>query len=360
MVYYPNFVLCGTSIVKALAIPSHRPSRWFFSRSGMYKTLRIGLGLILLVGPFFGVLRAIEKADGYIEDDGNWLFGGMHILYAIAFIYICVIGFKLIANKSDVIKQAKWIFLLQVPYVSIYQFPMWSWSTGIDAGVGYLVHFGFVAGTQSIHEARANFHILSGDTGVAVNLAALALAWLAHKLSKQLDNATTMAETKPRETTMGKHEAPTPTVLRSLTIGKMVLKNIMALVVGVLMGGLVYAVLSEFGENSSEFINNYKFGAVISLVTMLVLVMLGIPLGMVLRKFKLVNWVNSLFISLILCSIVAIFFGLLDYNGNVGQSLDRYVTATFWGTFFSCCMAYTYFVGLPIYGTGKNFDIKLK
>jgi TPR repeat protein len=402
----------------------------------VYYKLRVLLGLLLLVGAFFGTLGAFEETYGYIEDDGNWLKGSLHILYVTAFLYIGVIGFKLIRNKTDVIRQTKWIFLLQTMVFNIPNVFAWIWTTGFNFNIVYIQSFGLATNFAIFDQLGPYFDSPFNDFTIGINVTAIIFAWLVCKVAKHpeqtvtarivemdteqqpslqnknnanltqpktaseehyvqayeelqlqtqeiatwakalaasngnqdlaesiylrlrvealLTNHTHKANAEALPPEVQKHEASKSTILSSLPFSKIVLKNIIAFVIGIMVGGLIYAVFSELEENSFKFINNYKVGAAVSLVTMLVLVILGIPLGMIMRRLKLVSWVNALSIILLLCSSMSIYLGLLDRHGNIGSTLNGYATATHWATFFSCCMVYVYWVGLPVYGVGAN------
>lgn len=141
--------------------------------------VRFILGMLLLFGAIAGTFGALE---GIFYTYGNWSLA-WYVLYLLAFIYIGVIGFKLSGHFGNVIQQAKWIFLLQVPILTIPDILRWDWSTGVAANISY--EYGdFFATLPMLQEVHMNFHYLSDKFSVGMNLAALLFAYLLHWLSQ--------------------------------------------------------------------------------------------------------------------------------------------------------------------------------
>jgi|GEM_PF-2515954 len=151
----------------------------------MNKKIPIGLGILLLIGALFGSFSALKNVVNYIPN-GNWSFGGPQLLFLLAFVYIAAVGFKLIKNNLHAASQAKWIFLLQAPIISIHGLFHWSWSTGLKGTIGYSSKYGVLTHFPiPFYQAGGNFHFQPADTIIGINLVALGLAWVAHKINQQ-------------------------------------------------------------------------------------------------------------------------------------------------------------------------------
>lgn len=151
----------------------------------MNKKIPIALGVLLLAGALFGSFNTLKNVVNYIPN-GNWSFAGPQLLFLLAFVYIATVGFKLIKNNTRVASQAKWIFLLQAPIISIQDLFHWSWSTGLQGLIGYSSNYGMLTHFPiPFYQAGANFYFQPADTIIGINLVALGLAWVAHKITKQ-------------------------------------------------------------------------------------------------------------------------------------------------------------------------------
>lgn len=151
----------------------------------MNKKIPIALGVLLFAGALFGSFNSLKNVVNYIPD-GNWSFGGPQLLFLLAFVYIATVGFKLIKNNIYAANQAKWIFLLQAPIISIQDIFHWSWSTGLQGFIGYSSKYGVLTHFPiPFYQAGANFYFQPAETMVGINFVALGLAWVAHKITKQ-------------------------------------------------------------------------------------------------------------------------------------------------------------------------------
>ena len=167
----------------------------------MKKFSKFFIGFILILGGLLGGLAAITDGAEYLEDDGNWLIGGLYGLYAIIFIWTIYIGIALFQNKTGVASKAKWIFILQSPQIAISNTINWYWSFGPKASLTYEQAYGwstdFVIGIPQFY-----FLFIRSDSAIGLNFAAIFLAWLAHRvhlneINKSNTKEITTQETKP-------------------------------------------------------------------------------------------------------------------------------------------------------------------
>ncbi len=149
------------------------------------------LGVLLLFGAILGSLDALE---GLAYSWGSWN-ATWYVIYLLAFIYIGVIGFKLSSRFGEVTKQAQWIFLLQVPLLSIPATFTWIWSTGLTSHVGY-IDGQFSATLPMLEEVNMSFHYPAwGELTIGVNLVALLLAYFLHLQSQNKSTLTLNSST---------------------------------------------------------------------------------------------------------------------------------------------------------------------
>lgn len=226
----------------------------------MNKKTPIALGVLLLAGALFGSFSTLKNVVNYIPD-GNWSFGGTQLLFLLAFVYIATVGFKLIKNDSNVANQAKWIFLLQAPIISIQGLFHWSWSTGLQGLVGYSSKYGVLTHFPiPLYQAGANFHLQPADTIVGINLVALGLAWVAHKISKQaahMPTDTLLNNVQPQVKNLG-NAAQISAGLNNYALGALLQKwtivsNLIKLVLGAL---LIYGSIAG-AVGTLEYIDGY-------------------------------------------------------------------------------------------------------
>jgi len=152
----------------------------------MNKKMPVAIGMLLLAGTLFGSFDAAKNVGTYIPA-GHWSFGVPQLIFLLAFVYTATVGFRLIQNNTNVANQAKWIFLLQAPVISIQGLFHWSWSIGLHGLIGYSAKFGLMAYFPMIpfYHAGGDFYFLPADTALGVNLFALGLAWIAHRITRQ-------------------------------------------------------------------------------------------------------------------------------------------------------------------------------
>lgn len=142
---------------------------------------RIAIGLILIFGGIFGGLISISEGVQYIEDDGNWLIGGLHGLYVVIYLWIIYLGVALLRNKTRTASQVKWIFILQSPIIAIPSLFTWDWSTGLKAVFIYEQAYGWSIDSL-ISVPEFHLHFVPSDFSIGLNLASLFLVWVAYRL----------------------------------------------------------------------------------------------------------------------------------------------------------------------------------
>jgi hypothetical protein len=272
----------------------------------MNKKTPIALGVLLLAGALFGSFSTLKNVVNYIPD-GNWSFGGTQLLFLLVFVYIATVGFKLIKSDSNVANQAKWIFLLQAPIISIQGLFHWSWSTGLQGLVGYSSKYGVLTHFPiPLYQAGANFHLQPADTIVGINLVALGLAWVAHKISKQaahMPTDTLLNNVQPQVKNLG-NAAQISAGLNNHALGALLQKwaivsNLIKLVLGAL---LIYGSIAG-AVGTLEYIdgyfsdNDYLKGSiyVLYLLTFIYIGVVGFKLsGHFGRVIKQAKWIFAL------------------------------------------------------------------
>lgn len=226
----------------------------------MNKKIPMALGVLLLAGALFGSFNALKNVVNYIPN-GDWPFAGPQLLFLFAFVYIAIVGFKLIKNNTNIANQAKWIFLLQAPIISIQELFHWSWSTGLQGLIGYSSKYGVLTHFPiPFYQAGANFHLQPADTIVGINLVALGLAWVAHKITKQaahMPTDTLLKNVQPQVESLG-NAVQVSTDRKNHAFGALLQKwpivtNLIKFVLGTL---LIYGAIAG-AVGTLEYIDGY-------------------------------------------------------------------------------------------------------